>query len=426
MGINQRSMIRSQLFYLKAIFVPVFLFCHLFIFESAKPFVHAHEEITLPSIFINDLDVSTLTQDEIITMIENQLNEYQNRKIIVHVNDQLFETTLSEFHPKVKEDLNQLVEEILTLGKDLELMQQISQVNESQYYQFMIEYTYDYEELEKWARAIEKEVYIEKIEPKFQRISSAELKLDEGRDGQILVVEQLLEELSKQLNESSMNAVEVDANIMIDPRELDVEELKTIDSKISSYSTEYLAGIPRAKNVELAASKINHTILMPGEEFSYYKKVAPIDAAHGYVNATIFLNGKPIPGIGGGICQVSSTLYNAQLKAGIVATERQNHSLPVRYVPLGQDATIADNVIDLKFINTHEYPILIFTYANYGSLTVEFWSNSMALNGITYKPKTVIYDGGLKADTTLYGYNAEGEVVYEQFLHTSVYKKKAH
>lgn len=119
-------------------------------------------------------------------------------------------------------------------------------------------------------------------------------------------------------------------------------------------------------------------------------------------------------------------MYNAQLKAGIVATERQNHSLPVRYVPLGQDATIADNVIDLKFINTHEYPILIFTYANYGSLTVEFWSNSMALNGITYKPKTVIYDGGLKADTTLYGYNAEGEVVYEQFLHTSVYKKKAH
>ena len=165
---------------------------------------------------------------------------------------------------------------------------------------------------------------------------------------------------------------------------------------------------------------------MPGEEFSYYKKVAPIDSAHGYVNATVFLNGKPIPGIGGGICQVSSTLYNAQLKAGIIATERLNHSLPVRYVPLGQDATIADNAIDLKFVNTYEYPILIFTYAKYGSLTVEFWSNSRALNGIIYEPKTVIYNDGLKADTTLYGYNEEGELVYEQFLHTSVYRKKAH
>ena len=426
MGINQRAMSRSQLFCLKAIFLAAVLFYHLFIFESATLVVYAHEEITLPSIFINNLDVSTLTQEEIIPMIENQLNEYQNRKIIVHVNDQLFETTVSEFHPKVKKDIDQLVKEILIIGKDLELMQQISQVNESQNYELMIEYTYDDEALEKWARLIEKEVYIEKIEPKFQRISSTELKLDEGRDGQFLVVEQLLEELSKQLNESSMNLIEVEANLMIDPRELEIEDLKMIDSKISSYSTEYLAGIPRAKNVELAASKMNHTILMPGEEFSYYKKVAPIDAAHGYVNATIFLNGNPIPGIGGGICQVSSTLYNAQLRAGIVATERQNHSLPVRYVPLGQDATIADHVIDLKFINTYEYPILIFTYAKYGSLTVEFWSNARALNGITYTPKTVVYDGGLKADTTLYGYNAEGEIVYEQFLHTSVYKKKAH
>lgn len=426
MGIKQQSMSQAKLFFLRAIFVSVFLFCELFVLGPEPMFIHAYEKLPSSSLLINGLDVSTLTEDKIIAMIEEQLNQYQNRQIIVRVHDQLFETTVSEFDPKVKEDTQQLVKDVLTLGKDLELMQQISQVNQDQSYEFIIEYTYNHEALEKWARLIEKEVYIEKIEPTFQRISSTELKLDEGRDGQFLVVEQLLEELGKQLNQSSMNPIEVDANVMIDPRELDIEALKTIDTKVSSYSTEYLAGIPRAKNVELASSKINHTILMPGEEFSYYKKVAPIDSAHGYVNATVFLNGKPIPGIGGGICQVSSTLYNAQLKAGIIATERLNHSLPVRYVPLGQDATIADNAIDLKFVNTYEYPILIFTYAKYGSLTVEFWSNSRSLNGIIYEPKTVIYNDGLKADTTLYGYNEEGELVYEQFLHTSVYRKKAH
>ena len=164
-------------------------------------------------------------------MIEEQLNQYQNRQIIVRVHDQLFETTVSEFDPKVKEDTQQLVKDVLTLGKDLELMQQISQVNQDQSYEFIIEYTYNHEALEKWARLIEKEVYIEKIEPTFQRISSTELKLDEGRDGQFLVVEQLLEELGKQLNQSSMDPIEVDANVMIDPRELDIEALKTIDTK---------------------------------------------------------------------------------------------------------------------------------------------------------------------------------------------------
>ena len=119
-------------------------------------------------------------------------------------------------------------------------------------------------------------------------------------------------------------------------------------------------------------------------------------------------------------------MYNDKLKEGIIANERRNNSWKVSYVQLGKDATMEDNEIDLKFINTLEYPIYIHTYAQYGSLTVEIWSNSEALHGITYRPKTIIYDGGLKADTTLYGYNADGEVVYEQFLHTSVYKKKTH
>ena len=165
-------------------------------------------------------------------------------------------TTVSEFDPKVKEDTQQLVIKMFNTRKRFRVNATNFASNQDQSYEFIIEYTYNHEALEKWARLIEKEVYIEKIEPTFQRISSTELKLDEGRDGQFLVVEQLLEELGKQLNQSSMDPIEVDANVMIDPRELDIEALKTIDTKVSSYSTEYLAGIPRAKNVELASSKL--------------------------------------------------------------------------------------------------------------------------------------------------------------------------
>lgn len=426
MEMNQGRIIRLIIAFLNTVFILSFVAYKMLEFQDAKALVLAYEDIALPNIFINDLDVSNLNRDEIKAMIDDQIKQYKERKIIVHVGEKDFETTLSQFNPTVNQEIDQLVDEIIAIGKDLELMEQVSQIKEPMRYEFTVGYTYDHDEVEKWARMIEKEVYVEKVEPKFEMAGYGILKLNEGQDGQLILTEELRDMLIEELDISSMDPIEVEANVMTDPRERDIEQLKMINTKISSYSTDYPTGIPRAKNVELAASKINHTILMPGEQFSYAEKVSPVDGAHGYVNATIFLNGRAVPGVGGGICQVSSTLYNAQLKAGIIATERRNHSLPVSYVPLGQDATMADNAIDLKFINTLEYPIYIHTYAQYGSLTVEIWSNSEALHGITYRPKTIIYDGGLKADTTLYGYNADGEVVYEQFLHTSVYKKKAH
>ena len=421
---NQRKNIRCISSGFKTLVILLLVIIYNFLeYDNNKTPVLAYEEA---NILINDFNVANLTEDELKKMINNQINEYKERQITVRVGDKIFETKLKQFNPTVKGDINQLVNEIMTIGKDLELMEQVSQLKEPMHYELAIEYTYDSREVERWVRLIEKEVYIEKIEPTIEMPYSGYIKIHEGQDGQLIIAEELIEHLTEKLDEISLNPIELEVKVLIDPREREIEQLKTVNTIISSYSTDYPTGIPRAKNVELAASKVDDTILMPGEEFSYYKKVSPVDGAHGYVNATIFLNGRAIPGVGGGICQVSSTLYNAQLRAGIIATERRNHSLPVRYVPLGQDATIADNAIDLKFINTLEYPIFIQVYAQYGSLTVEFWSNSEALHGITYRPKTVIYDGGLKADTTLYGYNEDGEVVIEKFLHTSVYKKKAH
>ena len=421
---NQRKNIRFISSGFKTLVILLLMMIYQFFrYDNDKTLVLASEEA---NIFINDVNVTNLTEDELKAMINSQINDYKERQISVHVGDKVFETTLEQFNPTVKGDINQLVNQIMTIGKDLELMEQISQLKEPMHYEFIVQYTYDARAVERWVRLVEKEVYIEKSEPTIEMPYSGYIKIHEGQDGQLIIAEELIEHLTKELDEVSLNPIEVDVKILIDPRQRDIEQLKTINTRISAYSTDYPTGIPRAKNVELAASKVDDTILMPGEEFSYSKKVSPVDVAHGYVNATIFLNGRPIPGVGGGICQVSSTLYNAQLRAGIIATERRNHSLPVSYVPLGQDATIADNAIDLKFINTLEYPIFIQVYAQYGGLKVEFWSNSDALHGITYRPKTVIYDGGLKADTTLYGYNEDGEIVIEKFLHTSVYKKKAH
>ena len=139
---------------------------------------------------------------------------------------------------------------------------------------------------------------------------------------------------------------------------------------IGIYATKYDAKIPRANNVAVAASRINGVVVRKGESFSFNETILPRTTANGYVNAPIFINKQHGMGIGGGVCQVSSTLYAAMLSAGLPATERHPHSLKVPYIPEGMDATIAGNSLDLKFTNTFDYAIVIGASADNGTLTV--------------------------------------------------------
>lgn len=139
---------------------------------------------------------------------------------------------------------------------------------------------------------------------------------------------------------------------------------------IGTCTTSYQDNIPRAVNVELAAQRVNGTVVQPGGSFSFSNTILARTSANGYVEAPIFISGKKGTGIGGGVCQVSSTLYAAMVYAGLPATERHAHSLPVDYLPEGLDATIAGNYMDLRFTNTFSQPLLIQASAEGGTLTV--------------------------------------------------------
>lgn len=139
---------------------------------------------------------------------------------------------------------------------------------------------------------------------------------------------------------------------------------------IGTCTTSYVDNIPRATNVALAAQRINGTVVQPGGSFSFSNTILPRTSANGYVTAPIYVSGKKGTGTGGGVCQVSSTLYAAMVYAGLPATERHAHSLPVDYLPAGLDATIAGSYLDLKFTNTFSQPLLIRASANGGTLTV--------------------------------------------------------
>lgn len=153
-----------------------------------------------------------------------------------------------------------------------------------------------------------------------------------------------------------------------------VAEAAPASTLIGSYATAYNANISRAVNVSLAASRINGMIINPGESFSFNQAILPRTTANGYVEANMIVNKKYVLGIGGGICQVSSTLYAAMLDAGLPATERHPHSLQVGYIPEGMDATISGSALDLKFTNIFAQPLQIQASADQGTLTISLYT----------------------------------------------------
>ncbi len=147
-----------------------------------------------------------------------------------------------------------------------------------------------------------------------------------------------------------------------------------IREKIASYTTQYDPAVEgRATNIRLAAESIDDTVLPPGEEFSMNEAAGPYNRAQGFQPAPVFRAGEVITGIGGGVCQISSTLYNAALLAGLEVTERHSHSLPVGYLPLGKDASVSYGTADLKFVNSLSNHVYIRMEAADGVLTAEVY-----------------------------------------------------
>jgi vancomycin resistance protein YoaR len=152
------------------------------------------------------------------------------------------------------------------------------------------------------------------------------------------------------------------------------EELAMVKDLLGSFSTDFSSSAAgRKTNVSNGCSKINGTLLYPGETFSVYDTISPFTEENGYAIASAYANGKVVDSIGGGICQVSTTLYNAIIRAEVEVTMRYNHSMLVTYVDPSDDAAIASGLKDFQFVNNLEYPIYIEGYCENGWITMNVY-----------------------------------------------------
>lgn len=193
---------------------------------------------------------------------------------------------------------------------------------------------------------------------------------------------------------------------------------KLFSSTLGSYSTSYYSGGNRGKNVARAAELINGKILAPGEEFSFNDTVGDRTKENGFFSAPEYAAGQSVEGIGGGTCQVSTTLYSAALYADLGITSRTEHMMAVGYAPAGQDATVAYGSIDFKFKNTTDYPIKIVSTTGGGKITVSIvgaaWEparevklrhsvSTVGENTVVYSKRLVYSEGKLISEDVLDG-----------------------
>ena len=149
-------------------------------------------------------------------------------------------------------------------------------------------------------------------------------------------------------------------------------ESAAFPNKLGSFTTYYSASdVNRNANIALAAKSITSVVLMQGEVFSYNNLIGECSTRTGYKESTIYLNGELAKGVGGGICQVSTTLYNAVLRANLEIVQRRNHSLSVTYVPLGHDAMVSIGSQDFQFKNNRDYPIRVVATTGPTSITCQ-------------------------------------------------------
>lgn len=191
---------------------------------------------------------------------------------------------------------------------------------------------------------------------------NGEFQIIEGQKGYVLDVETSIDLINDHLTQDwDCQTCVIMLDVEVEEPRGSMEELAQVKDVLGTFTTSYKSSGPsRSANVENGCQLINGILLYPGEEFSTYATVSPFSENNGYYMAGSYINGKVVDSLGGGICQVSTTLYNAVLRAELEVTERHNHSMVVSYVPRSADAAIAESSgKDFRFRNNLDCPVYI-------------------------------------------------------------------
>ncbi len=325
-------------------------------------------------IYLENINVTGMTQDEVQAVIDSKMEKYGQGVITFYVGDSTCSATAKELGLYyANTDLAATIASAGLNGNILERyrIDEYIKNNGAVFFSLDLKVNYDnvYSIVSERCAALNKAP----VDMQMGRNEDGTFYTVPKVNGYNVLVDDTVNAVCEYLN-SSWHGGEGGIKAItetVEAQGVEGDDISLISSILGTGVTAYTQSdeeAARCKNLEVGASKINGTILYPGEEFSTENALVPFTAENGYYEAASYENGTVVDSIGGGICQVSSTLYRAVLEAELEVTERYQHSMIVGYVEPSMDATIAEGSLDFKFINTTDAPIYIEGWAKDGQV----------------------------------------------------------
>lgn len=214
----------------------------------------------------------------------------------------------------------------------------------------------------------------------------------------------------------------INLKVTVTKPKVSTEDVKDINTSLASFSTTFNAALEgRSYNIGLSAQRCNNVILLPGESFSYNEHTGMRVLSNGFKNASVILGGEYVDAPGGGVCQTSTTLFNAVLLSGLQIDQVRNHSKTSHYAPRGRDAMVNDGDSDLRFTNNFDHAVYIQCYRSGSSVNATIYGSSQDKVGVSIQVDNFTYNG-LPAAKTYRTITKNGKSK-KSYIYTSVYKE---
>ena len=323
------------------------------------------------NVYIGGVNVSGMTEEQATKAVEEKLGKGTGGNYTVKIGDETTTATAENFGMEWTN--REVVHEAMEVAKGGNLIKQNKDKKDLQVEPKNFEVAYAPNE-----QAVK--TYVEKLAEEYNRdaeegditFANGYPEVTGGETGIAVNVDQSVSSIMKALEG---DGTELTVVAEVQKPSVTKEELSQVKDVLGTATTYYGSSYERNTNVEVGASKINGTLIMPGETFSVTAAVTPFNADNGYYPAPSYESGQVVDTYGGGICQVSTTLYNAVLKAELQVDERHNHTMLVSYVDPSKDAAIAEGLMDFVFTNNTDAPIYIYGVGYQGTLNFTIYGH---------------------------------------------------
>ena len=379
---------------------------------------YIYTNVIAKNIFIEGIDVSNLTKEEAINYVnenvilgELQLNYNGETNVIspdeIDLKYNTSEVVEKAYHYTKTDSYFENVKRFFDLNKNSKNLEIKSLYNENK--------------LSEKIQNISDSINVDMKNAKVYISDSGNISVSSATIGKELDIASTKESIYDAIKNKDYKSIDLKVNIK-EPK-ISTEAVKSVNTLLAEFSTKFSTkDSNRVTNVVLSAKATSDVLLMPGEEFSYNNLTGKRTASNGYKDAPVIINGKLEQDVGGGVCQVSSTLFNSVLYSGLDVTSRRNHSLKSSYVSIGRDAMVSDGGSDFRFKNPYSHPVYIKNTVSNGVITSKIYGNTSDKKNISIKvePYTT---GGLDAAKTYIEYkDSNGKVIRTQYISNSVYK----